>query len=39
MFRVFGCFFRKVRLLFTNQTWFSFGICLLIGFGITVLLG
>lgn len=38
MFRVFGCFFRKVRLLFANQTWFSFGICLLIGFVFSLLL-
>lgn len=39
MFRVFDYFFRKIKLLFANRTWFSFGICLLIGFVVTVLLG
>jgi hypothetical protein len=39
MFRVFDHFFRKIKLLFSNQTWFSFGLYLLIGFVISVLLG
>ncbi len=39
MFRVFGNFFRKMKQLFTNHTWFSFSVCLLIGFAIPILLG